>query len=60
MKTKTIPIDEIEIGMSDSLEYVAIDENILKFAQIYGYSNLIHLHEERVKDTRYKKEQLMT
>lgn len=60
MKIKTIPIDEIEIGMSESLEYVAIDENILKFAQIYGYSNLIHLHEERVKDTRYKKEQLMT
>ncbi|WP_459815563.1 hotdog family protein [Campylobacter concisus] len=60
MKIKTIPIDEIEIGMSESLEYVATDENILKFAQISGYINLIHLDEDCVKDTRYKKEQLMT
>jgi hypothetical protein len=40
--------------MSESLEYVATDENILKFAQISGYSNLIHLDEECVKNTRYK------
>jgi len=59
MKTKTIPIDEIEIGMSDSLEYVAIDENILKFAQISGYSNLIHLDEEYVKNTRHKKQPMV-
>ncbi|WP_107930143.1 hypothetical protein [Campylobacter concisus] len=59
MKTKTIPIDEIEIGMSESLEYVAIDENILKFAQISGYSNLIHLDEEYVKNTRHKKQPMV-
>ena len=59
MKTKTIPIDEIEIGMSESLEYVAIDENILKFAQISGYSNLIHLDEEYVNNTRHKKQPMV-
>ena len=59
MKTKTIPIDEIEIGMSESLEYVAIDENILKFAQISGYSNLIHLDEEYVKNTRHKNQPMV-
>ncbi|WP_103600186.1 MaoC family dehydratase [Campylobacter concisus] len=55
MKTKTIPIDEIEIGMSESLEYVVTDENIFKFAQISGDSNPIHLDEEYAKSTRYKK-----
>ena len=55
MKAKTIPIDEIEFGMSESLEYVAIDENMLNFIKISGDSNPIHLNEEYVKNTRYKK-----
>lgn len=44
--------------MSEYLKYIVADESTLQFAQIFGYSNSIHLHEERVKDT--KKEQLMT
>ncbi len=41
--------------MSEYLKYIVADESTLQFAQIFGYSNSIHLHEERVKDTRCKK-----
>jgi len=52
---KKISIEQIEIGMTESVNKVITKEDIIKFADISGDTNPIHLSESYAETTRYKK-----
>lgn len=51
----SIPIEEIEIGMSASYSQTVTDADIKAFAGLSGDRNPVHVNEEYAQDSRYKK-----
>lgn len=50
-----VPIEKIQIGMSVSYSQIITDSNIIKFAEVSGDRNPIHLDEVYAENSRYKK-----
>lgn len=51
----SIPIEEIEIGMTASYSQTITDADVKVFAGISGDRNPVHLDEEYAENSRYKK-----
>jgi len=52
---KSVPLEEIKIGMSESYTKTITQEDVNAFANISGDKNPVHLDEEYAKNTIYKK-----
>ncbi len=52
---KSVPFEELKVGMSESYSKTITEEDVNTFAEISGDKNPIHLDEEYAKKTIYKK-----
>lgn len=58
MKSKKIfgiNLDKIQIGMQESYTCIITEEQVVKFAELSGDKNPIHLDEQYASKSRYKK-----
>lgn len=58
MKSKKIfgiNLDKIQIGMQESYSCIITEEQVVKFAELSGDKNPIHLDEQYASKSRYKK-----
>ena len=50
-----LSIDQLYVGMTESISKVITSEDVRKFSELSGDTNPIHLDEKYAKETRYKK-----
>ena len=50
-----LSIDQLYVGMTESISKVITSEDVRKFSELSGDTNPIHLDEQYAKETRYKK-----
>ena len=50
-----LSIDQLYVGMTESISKVITSEDVRKFSELSGDTNPIHLDEKYAKKTRYKK-----
>ena len=55
IKSKTISIHEIEIGMTASFKKLIEFKDVKKFSELSGDTNPIHIDKEYAAKSRYKK-----
>jgi len=50
-----LSIDQLYVGMTESVSKVITSEDVRKFSELSGDTNPIHLDKKYAKETRYKK-----
>tara|TARA_Y100000816_G_scaffold141644_1_gene100363 strand:+ start:623 stop:1039 length:417 start_codon:yes stop_codon:yes gene_type:complete len=55
MTITKLSIDQLYVGMSESVSKVITSEDVRKFSELSGDTNPIHLDKKYAKETRYKK-----
>ena len=50
-----LSIDQLYVGMTESISKVITSEDVRKFSELSGDTNPIHLDKKYAKETRYKK-----
>lgn len=46
--------EDLDVGMSDAVSHAVTDEDIVKFAEVTGDVNPVHLNEDYAKTTMFK------
>ena len=55
MTINKLSIDQLYVGMTESVSKVITSEDVRKFSELSGDTNPIHLDKKYAKETRYKK-----
>tara|TARA_Y100000996_G_scaffold311001_1_gene247418 strand:- start:881 stop:1297 length:417 start_codon:yes stop_codon:yes gene_type:complete len=55
MTITKLSIDQLYVGMTESVSKVITSEDVRKFSELSGDTNPIHLDKKYAKETRYKK-----
>ncbi len=54
-KNKSYSIDQIKIGMSESISKIITDKSVRAFSDLSGDKNPVHLDDDYAEKSRYKK-----